>query len=127
MANFAIINKDNIVISVMTVNNNILLIDEKENEQVGIDFLINDFKIQSIFPECVLIKQVSYNSKFRNKYPGKGDEWNEELDAFITKKPYPSWTLNKELKCYEAPTEKPEGNYAWNEEKLQWEEFKTKQ
>ncbi len=89
MAHFALINKENIVIAVVTVSNEKLLIDDVEVEQIGIDFLISTLSIKDNFPETEIIRQTSYNSKFRKKYAAKGDIWSESLGGFVPPKPIP--------------------------------------
>lgn len=83
MANFALINKDNIVIDVVTVNNIYLLENEVEVEQKGIDYLINFQKVKHKNQDIVLIKQTSFNSNFRGCYAGKGFIYDIENDVFI--------------------------------------------
>ena len=83
MANFAFINSQNIVIGVNSINNSDITINNSENEQLGIDFLTNEIKIKTIYPNCVLIRQTSYNSNFRNKYAGLGDTWDEINNVFL--------------------------------------------
>lgn len=94
MANFAFINSQNIVIGVNSINNSDITINNSENEQLGIDFLTNKIKIKTIYPNCVLIRQTSYNSNFRNKYAGLGDTWDEINNVFILPKPFEDWVLN---------------------------------
>ena len=84
MANFALINKDNVVIDVITVRNEYLLDEnETEVEQKGIDYLINFQKIKEINPEVDLIKQTSYNGNFRGVFAGIGFTYDAENDVFI--------------------------------------------
>ena len=61
MANFALINKDNIVIDVITVRNEYLIENNIEVEQKGIDYLINFQKVKEKNQDIVLIKQTSFN------------------------------------------------------------------
>lgn len=84
MANFALINKDNIVIDVVTVNN-IYLLDENEVEveQKGIDYLINFQKVKEKNQEVDLIKQTSYNGNMRGCYAGIGFTYDRLNDVFI--------------------------------------------
>ncbi len=124
MAHIAIIAKgSNIVRTVLVVANSKFLNSENiEVEQLGIDFLKTIVSKQ--YPEAYYyFKQTSYNGNFRTKFAGIGDEWNENLDAFISPKPYPSWTLNTSLKKYVAPTPYPQDGkaYSWNEDQLKWE------
>lgn len=68
--------------------------------------------------------QTSYNGSMRKRYAGPGMTYNEELDAFISPQPFPSWVLNSETAAWEAPTPKPEeGNWEWNEETTSWAEI----
>ena len=50
-------------------------------------------------------------------YAGIGWTYVEDL-GFYPPQPFPSWILNG-LK-WEAPVEKPEGDYYWNEEEQEW-------
>ena len=121
MAHFAILDSQNKVIFVTTVANEKITLNGLEVEQLGITFLFNEIKIQNIYNQAVNAKQTSYNAKFRNKYAGLGDTYDADKDAFIAPQPYPSWVLNGAN--WEAPKEKPEGNYFWDEDKLDWIEL----
>jgi hypothetical protein len=134
MAHFAKLGTDNIVITVHVVSNDIAT-----TEQAGIDFLNKLFKTNDVW------KQTSYNTRagvhqlggtpFRKNYAGKGFHYNQELDAFLPLKEFPSWILNEETYQWDAPIAKPvthtqnltEDNksipdvYNWNEQKVKWE------
>jgi hypothetical protein len=114
MANFAFINSQNIVIGINSINNSDITINNSENEQLGIDFLTNEINITTIYPNCVLIRQTSYNSNFRNKYAGLGDTWDETNNVFISPKPFDDWVLNNNFK-WEAPINYPNDgdSYVW--------------
>jgi hypothetical protein len=117
MANFALI-KNNIVLSVIVIDNNIITDNGSEVEQLGIDF-INSLNIKGVYDYDV-IRQTSYNGNFRSKYAGIGDTWDETNNIFISPKPFVSWTLNNNFK-WEAPLSYPSsGNYTWNESTLEW-------
>jgi hypothetical protein len=53
-----------------------------------------------------------------------GFSYDEERDAFISPKPYPSWLLNEDTCQWEAPTPRPEElmnvPVIWDEETLSW-------
>lgn len=53
-----------------------------------------------------------------DNYAGVGWTYVENL-GFYAPQPFASWVLNGLI--WEAPTPKPEGDYAWNEQKLEWE------
>ena len=121
MAHFAKLNSENIVEKVLVVSNEVAT-----NEQAGVDFLNNLLKTSDTW------KQTSYNTvggvhklggtPFRKNYAGVGYKYDESRDAFISPKPYNSWTLNETSCSWEAPTPYPnDGNlYIWDEENLRW-------
>jgi hypothetical protein len=110
MAHYAFLDENNIVTEV------IVGIDETE-------------LIEGEFPEIWYGKfrnqtciRTSYNGNIRCNYAGIGYNYDENLDAFIPPKPFNSWILNEDTCLWDAPIEKPEGNYIWNESILNWEE-----
>ena len=121
MAHFAKLNSENIVEKVLVVSNEVAT-----NEQAGVNFLNNLLKTSDTW------KQTSYNTvggvhklggtPFRKNYAGVGYKYDESRDAFISPKPYNSWTLNETSCSWEAPTPYPnDGNlYIWDEENLRW-------
>lgn len=128
MAHFAKLDDNNTVLEVHVVNNDVLL-DENgvEQESKGVEFL------QSIFGGRWV--QTSYNASFRKNYAAPGMIYNETIDGFIAKQPYPSWTLNEDVGAWFPPVPLPldaitiytadsyefEGTvYRWNEEALNW-------
>ena len=57
----------------------------------------------------------------------KGSTYDPLRDAFINKKPYPSWVLNETTCRFEAPIAYPadgsrEKNYEWYESTTSWDE-----
>ena len=129
MASFAKIGLNNKVIKVHTIHNNELLIDGVENEQKGIDFLNNLYKINDVW------KQTSFNTQggvhklggtpLRKNFASKGYTYDEAKDAFIPPKPYSSWTLNEDTCQWEAPVARPDNVklYEWKEETTSWDEI----
>jgi len=121
MAHFAKLDNNNIVTKVIVINNNELLDqDGNEIEQKGIDFC------KSLYGQDTNWVQTSYNNKFRKHYAFTGARYDNVLDAFIAPKLYESWILNENTCTWEAPIPKPDQNtmYIWNEEILNWVEFK---
>jgi len=112
MAHFAKLGAGNIVERIEVVSNNIAT-----TEQAGVDFLNNLYGTRDVW------KQTSYNATIRKNFAGIGYKYDQEKDAFIEPKPYPSWILNEETCRYEAPVEKPDGNYIWNELNREWKEI----
>ena len=119
MAHFAELNENNIVQQVIVVHNNELLDENnQESEQKGIEFC------KSLFGTETIWKQTSYNGNFRKQYAGFGFTYNEQLDAFVPRQPFPSWNLDEETCLWVPPIPTPNDgkNYNWNEETMSWEE-----
>lgn len=118
MAHFAEIDENNIVLRVIAVSNNECKDDAgNESETVGAEFCRNLFG--------GTWKQTSYNGNIRARYAGIGYKYDSGLNAFITPKPFPSWSLNEETTEWEAPAACPaEGLYSWDETGQQWVELK---
>jgi len=136
MASFAKIGLNSKVIEVLSVNNEVLHDSNGvEQENIGIDFLTK-------LTGWAIWKQTSYNTHggvhdnggtpLRKNHAGIGFTYDEDRDAFIPKKPYPSWVLNEDTCLWEAPVAMPttelEDNqyYSWNESIVNWE-IKTRE
>ena len=127
MASFAKIGLNSKVIQVVSVHNNELKDSNGvEQENIGINFLIN-------LTGWSIWKQTSYNTyagehklggtPLRKNHASIGYTYDEDRDAFIPKKPYDSWILNEETCRWEAPVVRPDDGqtYEWNEENQQWD------
>ena len=126
MASFAKIGLNGEVLAVHAVNNDIIQdADGNEQESLGISYLTE-------LTNWPVWRQTSYNTyagthklggtPFRKNYAMIGGKYDEDRNAFIPKKPYPSWTLNETTCQWEAPTAMPtDGHYSWNEETQQWD------
>ena len=127
MASFAKIGLNNKVIEVLSVHNNELKDSNGIEQEVnGIDFLTK-------LTGWSIWKQTSYNTiggvhklggtPLRKNHAAIGYTYDEDRDAFIAPKPYPSWILNETTCQWEAPVIKPDDgqNYDWNEENQQWD------
>ena len=130
MAHYAILDENNRVSNVIVIDT-ASTFDENgvENEELGLEIcrqVLNDSNLKAI--------RTSYNNNIRVRYAGMGFSYNEELDAFIPPKPYPSWTLNTTTYDWDPPTSRPQtqpenGFYKWDEDTLSWvvEEFPPKE
>lgn len=116
MAHFAQLDENNMVIQVIVVHNNELMDNGMESEAKGIAFC------QSLFPSTNW-KQTSYNGNMRKNYAGIGYTYDQQRDAFISPKPYASWTLDETTCLWVAPVPMPTDGkrYLWNESTQVWE------
>ena len=121
MAHYAFLDENNIVTEVIVGK------DEGDN---GIDWEqhYGEFRSQT----C---KRTSYNTfagvhnnggtPFRKNYASIGYTYDSIRDAFISPKPFASWTLNETTCLWNPPTPYPtdDKRYSWNEETLSWVEL----
>jgi hypothetical protein len=70
-------------------------------------------------------KRTSYHGNIRKNYAGIGFTYDEQRDAFIEPKPYPSWVLDEETCKWGASVPMPSDGkpYVWDEATLSWKEF----
>ena len=130
MAHFAKLDEDNVVIRVHRVSNEIAT-----TEALGVKFS------QQLHNTNTVFKQTSYNTKggvhllggtpFRKNFATIGGKYDEDKDAFIPPKPYPSWTLNETTCRYDPPVAMPNTTtevdgvqvrdiYKWDESVTNW-------
>jgi len=117
MAHFAQLSSNNTVCQVIVVNNaDTIDQDGNESEAVGIAFC------QQLLGADTRWIQTSYNARIRKNYAGIGFAYDEDLDAFIPPKPFPSWVLNEDICLWESPLPMPNDGqkYQWNEDQGQW-------
>lgn len=122
MAHYAFIDEDNVVVQV--------IVGKDENDVVDGIISWEDYYSEVQGQRCL---RTSYNTlggvhlqggePFRGNYAGIGDIYDEDLDAFISPQPYPSWVLNEETFSWVSPIPMPEdgGMYTWNESTTSWE------
>lgn len=113
MAHFAQIDKNNIVVQVIVV------------EQQDID--------SGVYGDPSSWIKTSYNTQggehplgkpLRKNFAGIGYKYDKILDAFIPPRPHNSWILNQDSCCWEPPVEMPmDGKmYNWDEQTTNWKE-----
>jgi hypothetical protein len=118
VAHFAEIDESNLVVRVLVI--------EDTHENNGADYLANTLGLGGTWI------QTSYNTHggvhssggtpLRKNYAGVGFTYDSDLDAFIPLKPFDSWVLNEETCLWDAPIPKPEGNYRWDDDVVNWVE-----
>lgn len=119
MAHFAKLDDNNVVLEVNVVNNSdIGDLEFPESESAGIEFLTNWSKGYTNW------KQTSYNANFRKNYAGIGYVYRQDIDAFVSPKPFASWSLNETTAKWEPPVPMPSDGkkYKWDENSQQWVE-----
>lgn len=116
MAHFAKLDENNIVLEVLSVNNNELLQEGIESESKGVQCLIEWSGGYTNW------KQTSYNGNIRKNYAGIGFNYDQDRDAFIPPQPFPSWVLNEETCHWDAPVAMPDNGqrYLWDEATTSW-------
>ena len=145
MAHFAKINNENQVLTVLVMDNNIILdSDNKEDESIGQQYL----QTHNNWPANQWI-QTSYNTNknthssgdnskaFRGNYASIGYVWDATNNIFWRPKPYPSWVKNTTTASWDSPigdaptlTEEQTSqneedthgwHYVWNESNTTWD------
>jgi hypothetical protein len=125
MAHYALIDENNIVVSVITGN-------EENSDGVNWEDHYANFS-------GMICKRTSINTfegkhsnpnkqQFRYNYAGIGfvfDPNKGQYGAFISPKPYPSWVLDDNTCAWKAPTPMPEDQtktWVWDEDTMSWNE-----
>ena len=127
MAIFAKIGLNGKVIEVQSVANEVLHDSNGVEQEVnGVDFLTK-------LTGWSIWKQTSYNTiggvhklggtPLRKNHAGIGFTYDEDRDAFIPPKPFPSWILNETTCLWNPPVVKPTDGqrYTWNETNQTWD------
>ena len=127
MAHFAEIDALKRVIRVLVLNNKDTQ-DRHGNEveSIGAKYLHDGFGgtwLRTSYNTARGVHKLG-GTPFRKNYAGIGYTYDETRDAFIPRKPYPSWTLNESTCNWEAPVAKPGDHpfYDWNESTQSWYE-----
>ena len=70
-------------------------------------------------------RQTYSDGSKRKNFAGKGYTYDKDRDAFISPKPFASWTLNDTTCLWEAPTPYPSDGkeYGWEESTKSWKDF----
>jgi len=118
MAHFAEIGPDNVVLRVIVVDNK----DTADANGVEKEYIGAAFCERLLGGRWV---QTSYNGNNRKNYAGQGYTFDEQRNAFIPPKPYPSWVLAEETCLWEAPVAMPtdgavDSPYVWDEATTSW-------
>lgn len=116
MASFAKIGLNSKVIEVQSVANEVL------HDSNGVEQEVNGINFLKHLTGWAIWKQT-FTDGTRKNYAGIGYTYDEDRDAFIPPKNYPSWILNEDTCLWEAPVAYPDDDnrYTWNETNQTWE------
>ena len=119
MAHFAELDKNNQVLRVVVVANEVL-----ENKELPDSEILGTSFLRQLYGTDTNWKQTSYNEKFRGSFAGIGYTYYPDKDCFLPPQPFPSWIIsnNKWIPPVPKPTDSlPEGsNYIWAEGQKKW-------
>jgi hypothetical protein len=121
MAHWAEIDENNIVTRVLVGDNAEL--DE------GYQWLIDNLGGRWVKTSYNTVGGVHKNGgePLRKNYAGIGFTYNEDLDAFISPKPFESWILDETTCLWKAPVALPDAPngevWYWNEPTQEWLDF----
>tara|TARA_R110001606_G_scaffold63106_1_gene146483 strand:- start:202 stop:528 length:327 start_codon:yes stop_codon:yes gene_type:complete len=103
MANFAKLNEENIVTEVVVTDDN------DPNGDEGYSWLVETFG----------------GNWLKTSFAVPGSLYDEERDAFIPEKKFPSWVLDEETLDWVPPVQPPQDGkgYIWVESFERWEEY----
>lgn len=111
MAHYAELDKNNIVLRVVVMDNAL-------SNQECLEWLSQNISKSKWV-------QTSYNGNIRHKYARAGDTYNEKLDVFVPPQPHSSWIYNVETfeweSLIEPPVLKESERAIWNESQNQWD------
>jgi len=113
MAHFALLDGNNKVLEVQVLNDTVITVDGEENEQLGVDFLVNLYG-------SGIWKQTKDDGNFRKQAASKSYTYDESNDVFIVPQPFPSWSLDANYD-WQPPIPKPEFPAVWNEDTQSWD------
>lgn len=130
MAHYALLDRNNVVVQVITG------VDENEG--------VHNWELFYTQETRLTAKRTSYNTRggqywvqnengpptlgsdqskaFRKNYASIGYVYDAQRDAFIAPQPFESWQLNEQSCLWEAPISMPDDGkpYRWDESSLAW-------
>jgi hypothetical protein len=125
MAHYALINKDNIVVQVITGVDEDVIQTDADGTQIGGSAQGWELFYSSLpWFEGLTCKRTSYNRNIRGNFASVGYTYDSEFDIFIKPQPFPSWKLDYTSVDWKPPIERPEyiegHRWAWSETNQEW-------
>jgi len=125
MAHYALLDKNNVVVQVITGVDEDVIQTDLDGTQVGGSSQAWEAFYASL-PQFagLTCKRTSYNGNIRANYARIGGTYDPDFDVFISPPSFPSWKLNYTTFQWEAPIAKPadiEGyDWKWSEINKEW-------
>jgi len=115
MSHFAQINENNVVTQVIVIEQDVI--------NIGA-FGAPSLWIQTSYNTYGGVHRLS-GTPLRKNYAGIGYTYDAGRNAFISPRPFPSWTLEEATCLWIPPVLYPQDNgpYKWNETTQAWEQF----
>lgn len=135
MAHYALINKDNTVVNVITgVDEDIIQTDIDGTQVGGSGEAWENYYASLPWNAGLICKRTSYNTvhnqhieggtPLRGNFASVGGKYDPTFDLFIPIQPFPSWKFNYTKAAWEAPVIKPEDTeeyvWKWSEINKEW-------
>jgi hypothetical protein len=125
MAHYALLDKNNVVVQVITgVDENVIQTDVDGTQVGGSSQAWEAFYASRPWFEGLTCKRTSYNGNIRANYAGVGFKYDPDFDVFIAPQPFLSWKLNYTTYKWEAPVAKPDDiegyKWVWSEINKEW-------
>ena len=125
MAHYALIDKNNIVVNVITgVDENEVQVDLDGTQIGGSSEAWEKFYASRPWFEGLTCKRTSYNGNIRANFAGIGYTYDQQFDVFIAPQPYPSWKLDYTTYIWIPPVAKPDEVdgfiWKWSEINKEW-------
>jgi hypothetical protein len=123
MGHYALLDENNIVVNVITGRDEHEVIDGIDDwEKYYSEF--TGYKVKRTSYNTTAGTHTSGGTPFRKNYAAIGGYYDENLDAFIHPKNFPSWVLDEETCLWEPPTPQPTDRSTWwDEENQVWADF----
>lgn len=125
MAHYALLDKNNVVVQVITgVDEDVIQTDLDGTQVGGSTQAWEEFYASRPWFEGLTCKRTSFNGNIRANPARIGGTYDPDFDVFISPPSFPSWKLNYTTFQWEAPIARPadvEGyDWKWSEINKEW-------
>lgn len=118
MASYAVIDKDNTVINLIKVSNDVTTINGVEDSNLGVKFCQDTFGTENTYVQFYFSKVPKDKGIVI-----RGAKYIPEKDVFQTHQPFPSWLWDDNKNRWVPPVPRPvplDTWCMWSEENLRW-------